>query len=143
MTEIEQPVVDFFLALQRHVNATDAEAIAGAFASELLMATPAGAQAQTNDAAFRTGIQQWLDLLKQAGMRDAKALQIDPTPLGADYALVQVRWSIWFMPEGRGDFVNEFLVDYLVAIRVSGIEIITAIVHDDEASRRALMGLAG
>jgi len=143
MSAIEQPVVDFFLALQRSVNAADAEAIARAFAAELLVADPADARAQANDPVFRASIQRWLDLLRQAGIRDAKALQIDPMPLGASYALVQVRWSIWFMPRGRSDFVNEFLIDYLVALRESGIEIVTVIVHDDEATLRQRMQVPG
>jgi hypothetical protein len=143
MSAIEQPVVEFFLALQRSVNAADAEAIARVFAAELFVATPADARAQTNDAAFRARIQRWLDTLRQAGIRDAKALQIDPAPLGATYALVQVRWSIWFAPEGQGDFVNEFLIDYLVAMRESGIEIVTVIVHDDEATLRQRMQVPG
>ena len=143
MSAIEQPVVEFFLALQRSVNAADAGAIARAFAAELLVADPADARAQANDPVFRASIQRWLDLLRQAGIRDAKALQIDPMPLGANYALVQVRWSIWFMPRGRSDFVNEFLIDYLVALRESGIEIVTVIVHDDEATLRQRMQVPG
>jgi hypothetical protein len=143
MSAIEQPVVDFFLALQRSVNAADAGAIARAFAAELLVADPAGAQAYQNDERFRAAIESRLALLREAGVRDVKALQIDPMPLGAGYALVQVRWSIWFMPAGRPDFVDEFLVDYVV--RLSGDQLIIAasFAADDESTLRQRMQLPG
>ena len=142
MSGTEQPVVDFFLALQRNANAFDTEAIARAFAPVFLVATPDESRAQSNDATLTRAIERWLQLLRQAGMRDVKALQIDPTVLSDSAALVQVRWSIWFTPEGRPDFVNEFLFDYVVALRDAGIEIVTVIVHDDDATLRQLMGLA-
>lgn len=141
MSAIEQPIVDFFLGLQRSLNAADAAAIAQSFAPEVLVASPAAAHARANDERFLADLERWLGLLRQAAMRDAKALQIDPTPLGTEYALVQVRWSIWFTPEGQPDFVNEFLLDYVVFLRETGIAIVTVIVHDDEATLRQLMGL--
>ncbi len=143
MSAIEQPIVDFFVALQRSVNAAEAEAVAAVFAPEFLVAGPDQARAGADDEALRAEVEGWLALLRQAEMRDVKALQIDPTALSDRYALVRVRWSVWFAPEGRPDFVNEFLLDYVVTIRDSGIEIATVIVHDDDATLRQLMGLAG
>jgi hypothetical protein len=130
--DIEQPVVDFFLALQRSVNAADAGAIAAVFAPELLEATPAGSRTLSNDEAFRTAIEERLALLRRAGIRDVKALQIDPMPLSTEYALARIRWSLWFTPDGRTDFVEEFLVDYLVDLRAE-LSIAAYIVHDNQA----------
>lgn len=138
MSDIEQPVVDYFLALQRSVNAADAGAIARAFAPQLLEAAPAGSRTLANDEAFRAAIEEWLALLRRAGIRDVKTLQIDPMPLSAGYALARIRWSLWFTPEGRGDFVEEFLVDYLLDLRAEP-RITAYVVHDDEADIRRRM----
>ena len=132
MSDIEQPVVDFFLALQRSVNAADAGAIARVFALQLLEATPAGTRTLANDEVFRAAIEDRLALLRRAGIRDVKALQIDTLPLSAAYALARIRWSLWFTPEARTDFVEEFLIDYLVDLRAEP-RIAAYVVHDDEA----------
>lgn len=138
--DIEQPVVDFFLGLQRSLNAADSEAIAAAFAAELLLGDPDGTRAFKNDAALRNAIDERLGWLRAAGLRDAKALQIDPIRLGPDYALVKVRWSIWFMPAGRTDFVDEFLVDYVVRTSADTIEIAAALAHDTVNDVRRRIG---
>lgn len=138
MSDIEQPVVDFFLALQRSVNAADAAAIAAVFAPQLLEATPAGSRILANDEALLASIEERFALLRRAGIRDVKALQIDPMPLSAEYALARIRWSLWFTPEGRTDFVEEFLVDYLVDLRAN-ICITAYVVHDNEADIRHRM----
>jgi hypothetical protein len=141
MTAIEQPVVDFFLALQRSVNGADAGAIARAFAPELLVADPTGAQAYQNDERFRAAIESRLALLREAGMHDIKALQIDPLPRGPAFALVTVRWSCWFMPAGRPDFVDEFLVDYVVRLNGDELVIVASFSADDESTLRQRMQL--
>lgn len=135
MSDIEQQVVDCFLSLQRSVNAADAGAIAQTFAPQFLEATPAGSRTLANDEAFRAAIELRLALLRRAGIRDVKALQIDPMPLGAGYALARIRWSLWFAPEGRGDFVEEFLVDYLLDLRAEP-RIAAYVGHDDDADIR-------
>jgi hypothetical protein len=141
MSAIEQPVVDFFLALQRNVNAADAGAIARAFAPELLVADPAGAQSYQNDERFRAAIESRLALLREAGMRDIKALQIDPLPRGSAFALVTVRWSCWFEPAGRPDFVDEFLVDYVVRLNGDEPVIVATFAADDESTLRQRLQL--
>ena len=140
LSDIEQPVVDFFLGVQRSLNAADGDAIAAAFASEVLLGDPDGTRALRNDAALRAEIDERLAWLRAAGLRDAKALQIDPVPLGPDYALVKVRWSIWFMPAGRTDFVDEFLVDYVVRTSADTIEIAAALAHDTVNDVRRRIG---
>ncbi len=96
---------------------------------------------RTNDATFLAAMDERLSFLLLAGMRDVRALQIDPTPLGAGYALVRVRWSVWLTPPGRAHFVDEFLFDYLVHVS-EPIEIRASLAHDDDASMLHRIGLA-
>lgn len=139
---IEQLAVDFFLGLQRSLNAADGDALASAFGPEVLLGDPDGSHAVRNDAALRAVIGERLAWLRAAGLRDAKALQIDPFPLGPDYALVKVRWSLWFVPKDRADFVDEFLVDYVVRISRATFFIVAVFAHDDPAELRRRFGLA-
>lgn len=141
-SDIEQPVVDFFLGLQRAVTAGDERAIAAAFAPEVLLGDPDGARAVRADGELRARIDEWLALLRSAGAFDVKALQIDPLPLGPDYALVNLRWSVWFTPEGRPDFVDEFLVDYVVRLQGESIAIVATFAHDTIAELRRRSGAA-
>ncbi|MEZ4504680.1 MAG: hypothetical protein R2848_02185 [Thermomicrobiales bacterium] len=139
---IEQPVVDFFLGLQRALTAGDADGIIAAFAPEVLLGDPDGARAVRADGELRLRIDEWLALLRSAGAYDVKALQIEPLPLGPGYALAAVRWSIWFTPEGRPDFVDEFLVDYVVRFQGESIAIVAAFAHDTTAELRRRSGAA-
>ncbi len=140
-SDIEQPLVDFFLSLQRSMAIADGPALARLFAPNFLEASPGETRMRTNDAIFLAAMEERFSYLLLAGMRDVKALQIDPTPLGAGYALVRVRWSVWFTPAGRPDFVDEFLFDYLVHLG-DRIEIAASIAHDDDASMLRRIGLA-
>lgn len=136
-------IVAFFLAMQRHLTATDASAIVGMFASQSLEASPSGTRLRQNDAVFRAAIEERLTYLLAAGMRDVKALEIEPTSLGADYCLVSVRWSVWCTPPGKPDFVDEFRVDYLVHTGKHRTEIAAVIAHDDDAELMRRLGLRG
>lgn len=142
MTAQERAIVEFFLTMQQHMTLADAPAIRAMFASESLEANPARMRVRRQDEEFADAIEEWLDYLRLAGMRDVEALQIDATLLGAGYALVQVRWSVWFMPAGRPDFVEEFRFDYLVQQRGEGMAIVVSIAHDDEAAMMRRLQLA-
>lgn len=143
MSGSEQPIVDLFLALQRCMTVADAPGIARLFAPQFLDASPGESRIRASDETFVTTMDERLAFLLLAGMRDVKALEIDPTPLGADYTLVRVRWSVWFTPAGRPDFVDEFLFDYLVHRRGDRIEIVASIAHDADAEIMRRIGLAG
>jgi hypothetical protein len=142
MSDIEQPVVDIFLALQRVITVADARAVTQMFAPQFLDANPTETRMRVNDATFHAAMEERLAYLLLAGMCDVKALEIEPTPLGANYALVRVRWSVWFTPAGRPNFVDEFLFDYLVHLDGYGIEIAASIAHDDDKSIMRRIGLA-
>jgi hypothetical protein len=141
MSALEQPLADFFLSMQRSMAIADALALTRMFAPHMLEASPSETRMRTNDAVFLEAVEERFSYLLLAGLRDVKALQIDPTPLGADYALVRVRWSMWFTPPGRPDFVDEFVFDYFVHLG-ERIEIAAAIAHDDDASILRRIGLA-
>jgi hypothetical protein len=141
MRDSEQPVVDFFLRLQRSMAIADVPVIMRMFAPHFLEANPSETRMRSNDQIFHDAMEERLGYLRMAGMRDVKALQIDPTPLGAGYTLVRVRWSVWFTPVGTSDFVDEFLVDYLVHPGNDGLAIATAIAHDDDADIVQRIGL--
>lgn len=141
MTGIDQPIIDFFLGLQRALTAGDAGAVAASFGPEALLGDPDGARAVRADGELRTRIDERLALLRSAGARDVKALQIDPLPLGPDYALVNLRWSIWFAPGDGSDFVDEFLVDYVVRVRDNSVVIVATFAHDTIAELRRRFGL--
>jgi hypothetical protein len=143
MSDIEQPVVDLFLALQRSMAVSDAPGVALLFAPQFLDANPTETRMRTNDEAFVAAMEERLAYLLLAGMRDVKALAIDPTPLGAGYALVRVRWSVWFTPAGRAEFVDEFLFDYVVHRTVDRVEIAVSIAHDTDEEIMCRIGLAG
>lgn len=143
MSDIEQPLVDFFLVLQRCMAVADAPGIARLFAPQFLDANPGETRMRANDETFVTAMDERLAFLLLAGLRDVKALEIDPTPLGADYTLVRVRWSVWFTPAGRPDFVEEFLFDYLVHRGGNRIEIAASIAHDADEEIMRRIGLAG
>lgn len=132
MSEPGQEIVAFFLQMQRNMKLADAEAVRGMFAAESLEANPAGTRMRRQDEVFQAAIEERLAFLLLAGMRDVKALAIDSTPLGAGYELVRVRWSVWFQPPGRPDFVDEFVFDYLVHRNGDRIEIAASIAHDDD-----------
>lgn len=140
--EFEQPFVDFLLAMARNLQAGDMDAVMSGFARVVLDITPAGARMVDNDGAFRGEIRERIDWLQQAGMRSIKALQIDPIPLGAGYAMVQVRWSVWFTPDGEPGFVEEFLIDFLVHPVANGMEVVAFIAHDDDLAMYRRMGLS-
>lgn len=142
MNTREQPIVDHFLALQRAMTAADAAAVARLFAPELLEANPAGTYLRINDDTFRAAIDERLAFLLLAGMCDVKALEIDPKLLSANHALVRVNWSVWFAPAGRPDFVEEFLVDYLVRLSGEHVRIEASIAHDDDLSIMQRIGLS-
>jgi hypothetical protein len=142
MSNSDGPIVDFFLMLQRRMTVGDAPGVAEMFAPQFLEANPAETRPRNNDDVWVAALEERLAYLLAAGMRDAKALQIDPTPLGAGYILVRTRWSVWFTPPGRTDFVDEFLFDYLVHRDGDRIEIAVSIAHDDDASVLRRIGLA-
>jgi hypothetical protein len=133
MSDIEQPVVDFFLALQHNVNAGDTEAIARACGPELLVHGSSGVRTLSNDG-VRAVVSDWLQVARDAGLRDAKALQIDPQSITGTAALTRVLWSIWFMPDGRSDFVLEFVYHYLLAIDAGTITIVAVLEGDGTAA---------
>lgn len=142
MSDIEQPIADCFLALQRSMTLADAPGIVRLFAPQFLDASPTETRMRANDETFVAAMDERLAFLSLAGMRDVKALQIDPTPLGAGYALVQVRWSVWFTPAGRPDFVDEFLFDYLAHLG-DRVEIAASIAHDTDEEIMRRIGLSG
>ncbi len=106
-----------------------------------MIAEPGGAQV-LRESALRTHVAARLALLQEAGLRDAKALQIDPLPLSTDYALVRLRWSLWLAPPDRTDVVEEFLVDDIVRLHPERITIVATFTHDSEAEIRKRLGLA-
>lgn len=140
-SEFEQPFVDFLLAMQRNLQAGDMDAVMTGFARVVLDVTPAGSRVIDNDGEFRGEIRERIDWLRQAGMRSIKVLEIDPIPLGAGYAMVKVRWSVWFTPNGEPGFVEEFLVDCLMHPTDNGMEIVAFIAHDDDNAMYHRMGL--
>lgn len=141
MSELEQPVIDFFLTFQQGVNDRDGAAITAAFGPELLLGSPGSTRAMRNDAALRARVEEWLGWLTSAGVRDVKALDIDPLRLGSEYVLARVRWSIWSAPSGRNDFVDEFLVDYVVQVADGRHAIVATFSHDTDAELRRRLGL--
>lgn len=141
MSAGEQRIIDHFLALQRAMTMTDAAAVARLFAPAVIEANPAETRYRVNDDIFRAAIEERLSYLMLAGMRDVKALEIDPLPLGANYSLVRVRWSVWFAPIGRPDFVDEFQNDYLVRLDGDRTQIVVSIAHDDDPSIMRRIGL--
>ena len=128
--------------MQRNLQAGDMDAVMTGFARVVLDITPAGARVIDNDGEFRGEIRERIGWLRQAGMRSIKALEIDPIPLGAGYAMVKVRWSVWFTPQGEPGFVDEFLVDFLVHPTAKGMEVVAFIAHDDDEAMQRRMGLS-
>ena len=82
LPDIEQPIVEFVPRVQHSMALSDAPALTRLFAPQSLEATPSETRKRTNDATSLAAREERFSYLLLAGMRDVKALQIDPTQFG-------------------------------------------------------------
>ena len=92
----------------------DMEEVAALYASEFVMASPAGVMTGKNDEQLKRIMSQGYERYRKIGTRDMRIRSIRTSPIDEQHCVAHVAWTATYAREDRPDLTIDFDVHYLV-----------------------------
>jgi hypothetical protein len=130
MNHVSSPVAAFFQSYERNITAGDDAAVAAQFAEVFMAAGPGGAQSiRSSD--FALALPKRKQLFESFGCRSTSLISCEETQLDARFAMVETRWQMTFVREGKEAKVLMADSLFIVDICAEAMKIVFYLAHQD------------